>query len=84
LTYRSETRLDRVTRQLHIAERHVLTGATQTTAADYNFVMRCWTRDELDGLLGEAGFTTVEYAGAYDRAVPAGATDRLVVAATRA
>jgi SAM-dependent methyltransferase len=84
LTYRSETRLDPATRQLRIAERHVLTDATRTTVADYDFVMRCWTRDELDRLLEAAGFTAVEYAGAYDRAVPAGATDRLVVAATRA
>jgi SAM-dependent methyltransferase len=84
LTYRSETRLDPATRQLRIAERHVLNGATETTVADYDFVMRCWTRDELDRLLGEAGLTAIEYAGAYDRAVPVGATDRLVVAATRA
>jgi SAM-dependent methyltransferase len=83
LTYRSQTRLDQATRQLRIAERHVLTGATGTTVAEYDFVMRCWTRDELDHLLGEAGFTGVEYAGAYDREVPAGVTDRLVVAATR-
>lgn len=84
LTYRSETRLDPATRQLRIAERHVLIGATRTTEADYDFVMRCWTRDELDRFLDEAGFAAVEYAGAYDRAVPAGATDRLVVTATRA
>jgi ubiquinone/menaquinone biosynthesis C-methylase UbiE len=84
LTYRSETRLDRVTRQLRIAEHHVLTDATGTTVADYDFFMRCWTRDELDRLLAESAFTAAEYAGAYDRAVPVGATDRLVVAATRA
>jgi hypothetical protein len=84
LTYRSETRLDPATRQLRIAERHVLIGTTGTTVADYDFVMRCWTRDELDRLLGEAGLTAIEYAGAYDRAVPVGATDRLVIAATRA
>jgi SAM-dependent methyltransferase len=83
LTYRSETRLDHATRQLRIAEQHVLTDGTRTITADYEFVMRCWTREELDGLLSEAGFVAVEYAGAYDRAVPAGATDRLVAAATR-
>jgi SAM-dependent methyltransferase len=84
LTYRSETRLDPATRQLRIAERHVLSGANGTTVADYDFVMRCWTREELDRLFGEAGFTAVEYAGAYDCALRPGATDRLVVTATRA
>jgi SAM-dependent methyltransferase len=84
LTYRSATRLDHATRQLRIAERHVLSGAGPTTVAEYDFVMRCWTRDELDGLLGDAGFTAVEYADAYGRTVPVGTTDRLVVVATRA
>lgn len=83
LTYRSETRLDHAMRQLRIAERHVLAGASETTTADYDFVMRCWTRDELDGLLAPTGFTAVEYQGAYDLAVRVGATDRLVVVAAR-
>jgi SAM-dependent methyltransferase len=84
LAYRSETRLERGSRQLRIAEQHRLTAGKETISADYDFVMRCWTRDELDRLLAAAGFVDAEYRGGYDRAVPAGATDRLVVVTTRA
>jgi SAM-dependent methyltransferase len=84
LAYRSETRLDHGARELRITEHHRLTAGAETSSADYDFVMRCWTRDELDGLLAGAGFVQVEYHAGYDRAVPAGATDRLVVVATRA
>jgi SAM-dependent methyltransferase len=84
LAYRSETRLEHCSRQLRIAERHRLTGGTETISADYDFVMRCWTRAQLDGLLAATGFVEPEYRGSYDRAVPAGATDRLVVVAARA
>jgi SAM-dependent methyltransferase len=84
LTFRSDTRLEHDTRQLRIAERHVLATGGETTSADYEFVMRCWTRDELDALLAGAGFTAVEYRGSYERALPVGATDRLVAVAARA
>jgi SAM-dependent methyltransferase len=84
LTFRSETRLDHPTRQMRITERHTLTVAGVTTVADHAFVMRCWTRDELDARLASAGFAAVAYRGAYDGATPVGSTDRLVVAATRA
>jgi glycine/sarcosine N-methyltransferase len=83
LTFRSETRLEPVTRQLRLAERHVLVTGRETLAADHDFVMRCWTRDELDDVLAATGFAAVEYRGAWDPALPAGAGDRLVVVATR-
>ena len=43
--------------------------------------MRCWSRDELDGVLRAAGFEAMEYAGTYDGA-PLGVGDRIVVAAS--
>jgi SAM-dependent methyltransferase len=84
LVFRSETRLDPATRQMQIAERHTLMVAGATTVADHAFVMRCWTRDELDALLAAAGFVASEYRGAYDGATPVGMTDRLIVAASHA
>ena len=81
LTFRSVARLDHNARALQLAERHTLVAGRVTTAAEYDFVMRCWTRDELDQLLTEAGFGTAEYHGAYDPAVAVGATDRLVIVA---
>jgi SAM-dependent methyltransferase len=83
LTFRSETRLDHATRRLLITERHVLTSPGRTTSADYDFVMRCWTRHELDALVAAAGFAAVEYQASFDRAAPVGSTDRLVVVASR-
>ena len=83
LTFRSETRLDHPTRRLLITERHVLTSPGRTASADYDFVMRCWTRDELDALVAAAGFTAVACQASFDRAAPVGSTDRLVVVASR-
>jgi SAM-dependent methyltransferase len=83
LTFRSETRLDHATRRLLITERHVLACGERTTSADHDFVMRCWTRDELDALAAAAGFTAVAYQASFDRASPVGSTDRLVVIASR-
>lgn len=55
----------------------------KTAQADIciSFVMRCWTQEELGGLLISAGFDHVEYFGDYDAASPIGSTDRLVVVA---
>jgi hypothetical protein len=82
LVYRSETRLDPATRRMLIAERHTLTTETGETVATHDFVMRCWTREELEVSLRRVGFEAPEYAATYDGA-PVGAGDRLVVVASR-
>ena len=84
LAYRSEVRLDHDRQRMLIAERHTLTTEGRATSADYDFVMRCWTRAELDARLARAGFGAITYQGAYDPAVPLGATDRIVTVAARA
>jgi SAM-dependent methyltransferase len=83
LVFRSVTRLDPATRRLLISERHTLTTESGEVTASHDFVMRCWSRDELDGLLRAAGFEAMEYAGTYEGA-PLGVGDRIVVAASRA
>ena len=83
LTFRSETRLDEAGRRLLVSERHALEGDAGEVVAECEFVMRCWTREELWRRLAEAGFGDVEYFGGYDLA-PAGASDRLVCVASRA
>ena len=84
LVYRAEIRLDHAQRRMLVAERHTLTTGGHTTAAAHDFVMRCWTRDELDELLARAGFGAITYRGAYDPATPLGSTDRIVAVASRA
>jgi ubiquinone/menaquinone biosynthesis C-methylase UbiE len=80
LTFRSETRLDPATRRLLVSERHTLTTESGETTAPYDFAMKCWTREELDGGLHAAGFGGVEHSPSYGDAPPLG--DRVVVAAS--
>ncbi|HEY0375504.1 MAG TPA: class I SAM-dependent methyltransferase [Pyrinomonadaceae bacterium] len=84
LTFRSVTRLDQQTRRLHISEEHTLTTPGGGRVSAYDFVMRCWTREELQGRLTAAGFGAVEYFGGYDRETHDGATDRIVAVASLA
>ena len=46
-------------------------------------VWRCWTEPEVRSLAERHGFRDLECFGAYDPALPAGTTDRLVVVAQK-
>ena len=81
LTFSSVTELDPATRRLLLSERHTLVEDGQERTSDYQFVMRCWTPRELQSCLTIAGFNKIAYFGAYDDAVEAGRTDRLVAVA---
>lgn len=83
LTFTSVTTLDPDTRRLLISERHELSRQGDTRVSDYDFVMRCWLREELQVLLARFGFGDVQYFGAYDPAIELGATDRVVAVAQR-
>jgi hypothetical protein len=81
LTFTSTTELDQVNRLLLSSERHTLVVGGHERTTDYHFVMRCWTRAELESGLERAGFENAAFFGAYDPDVPAGATDRIVAVA---
>ena len=81
LTYTSVTELDAERRLLLISERHELIGPGDARVSAYQFVMRCWEREELDMLFTRHGFGNIQYFGAYDHSVEPGATDRLVAVA---
>ncbi len=84
LTFRSVTRLEHQTRRLLVSEQHTLRNQGVETISTYDFSMRCWTREELDKYLTEAGFETIEYFGAYEKnGVSASASDRLVSVASK-
>ncbi len=83
LTFTSVTALDPDRRRLLLTERHVLVENGRETISDYEFVMGCWERPELDSRFARHGFGDVRYFGAYDRGIEAGATDRLVAIAQR-
>jgi len=81
LTFTSITELDPERRQLLLSETHTLVNDAEESSSDYRFVMRCWTRTELESAFARGGFGSVEYFGAYNPAVHAGVTDRLVAVA---
>jgi SAM-dependent methyltransferase len=82
LTFRGVTRAEAKTRRLIVEERHTLLTGGAEQISDHTFRMRCWTEDELRDCLSRAGFHSAQYFGAYDRTIPALATDRLVCAAS--
>jgi SAM-dependent methyltransferase len=81
LTFTSTTELDSERHELLLCETHTLVNDAGEHSSDYRFVMRCWTRSELESVFVRSGFRSVAYFGAYDPAVQAGATDRLVAVA---
>jgi SAM-dependent methyltransferase len=78
LTFRSVTDLDHQQRRLLIEEHHTLRTNDVETSSSYDFIMRCWTPEELHHHLTQAGFNAIEYFGDYDQTIPPGSTDRLV------
>jgi SAM-dependent methyltransferase len=84
LTFTSVTALDRENRRLLLSERHTLVTDGEERSSDYQFVMQCWTRDELATSLAASGFTKAAFFGAYEPEVDVGTTDRLVAVAQRA
>ena len=81
LTFTSITDVDHDNRRLLLSERHTLIDEGQERSSDYQFVMQCWTREELQSGLAQSGFGKVAYFGAYDAAVGVGSTDWLVAVA---
>ena len=81
LTFTSITALDLESHRLLLSETHTLIDEAGEHSSDYRFVMRCWTRRELESAFARSGFGAVSYFGAYDPAVPGGTTDRLIVVA---
>jgi len=81
LTFTSVTELDPDHRRLLISEEHALVHEEHERVRAYLFVMRCWTHGELRSTLSRYGFQDVGYFGAYDPAVEAGVTDRIVAVA---
>jgi hypothetical protein len=78
LTFTSYTDVDLENQQLLLSEAHTLFDDAGEHSSEYRFVMRPWTRTELDSALTKAGFDRIVYFGAYDSGVCPGATDRLV------
>lgn len=83
LTFHSVTQLDESSHRLFITERHTLAGLRGEQSADYQFVMRCWTEDEVRRRLDLAGFIPLSLLGGYDEGSPLGSTDRIVCIACR-
>jgi 2-polyprenyl-3-methyl-5-hydroxy-6-metoxy-1,4-benzoquinol methylase len=83
LTFESITEVDRENLLLRLSETHTLSDDSGVHSSAYQFVMRCWTREELASGLERAGFGRITCFGAFDPLVSPGAADRLVVVASR-
>ena len=83
LTFRSETRLEPATRRMLISERHVLVSDRETRSEPNEFVMRCWTREELAARLAEAGFEAIHFRAGYEADASPDTSDRIVAIASR-
>jgi SAM-dependent methyltransferase len=81
LTFTSITELDPERQQLLLSETHTLVNDGGEHESSYRFLMRCWTRGELESALESGGFGSIAYFGAYDPGIHAGATDRLIAVA---
>lgn len=81
LCFRSVTGVDCERRLLRIAERHTLSNAEGESHADHDFLMRCWTREDLNAHLVAAGFTPFAWFDGYTADSFVG--DRLVVTAVK-
>lgn len=81
LKFRSTTEIDPETRTLVVSETHQIKSEDGIQVAPFRFKMRCWTQEELQGCLTEAGFHLVQYFGGYGWGDPAGSGDRMVAVA---
>ncbi|MFX1486422.1 MAG: class I SAM-dependent methyltransferase [Promethearchaeota archaeon] len=82
ITFQSITRLDKETRQMLIKERFRIERDGSAETSEYDFIMKCWTKSELDDYLINAGFGSIDYFGEYDFEKPLGTTERIVAAAS--
>jgi hypothetical protein len=65
-----------------VTERHVFERDGVETVREYDFVMRCWTKEELQTGLTCAGFGSIAFFGSYDLDEPPGFTERVVAVAS--
>ena len=82
LNFRSVTRFNDKTRELITSERFIIEKDGAKSSYEYDFVMRCWTKEELHSNLLEAGFRSIMYFGDYDQDISVGSTDRIVAVAS--
>ncbi len=67
LSFRSVTELDPEQRRLLVTERHALALDGDETVASFRFIMKCWSRDEVEDRLVRAGFRALEIEPMTDR-----------------
>ena len=82
MTFKCTTTLEPIDKFLQIREFHKLQMEDSALTEDYFFVMKCWTQEELQTNLTQAGFKSIKLMGGYSNSQPAGSTDRIVALAS--
>jgi hypothetical protein len=78
LRFQSITKLHPETKSLIVSEKHEMESGGNCQNVTFTFTMRCWTQDELNKNLTEAGFDRTRYFGDYNPSKPVGSSDRIV------
>lgn len=78
LTFQSVTKLDKETRRMLVKEHLMIEKDGAEETSQYDFIMKCWTKSELEEYLTDAGFGSTAYFGEYDFEKPLSTTDRIV------
>jgi SAM-dependent methyltransferase len=78
LRFQSITKLQPETRSLIVSEKHEMASDGERREKTFTFTMRCWTQEELNTNLTDAGFRSIRYYGDYDSSKPVGSSDRIV------
>jgi len=78
LRFRSVTELVPETKTLMVFETHHIESHEGSREETFTFSMRCWTQEELEVRLTDAGFRSVQYFGDYDTKRALGFGDRIV------
>jgi SAM-dependent methyltransferase len=79
LRFRSITTLQPETKSLIVSEKHEMELGGEKRDETFTFTMRCWTQEELNTNLTDAGFDGIRYFGDYNSLVPVGSSDRIIV-----
>ena len=81
LLFKSETRFNKELKQLLIKETHILRCNNSDDIDIFDFIMQCWTVDELKNNLNNAEFRKYDFYGDYNFDIESGETEKIIVVA---
>lgn len=81
LLFKSETRFNKALKRLLIKETHIFKSNGSDDIDEFDFIMQCWTVDELKNNLENAMFGEFDFYGDYKFEIKFGETEKIIVVA---